>query len=77
MGDLCISMDFFVWVILHTVAFVGTHFSPQFPENSRSQSNACNTLISSKKNMQLLNGKGNNNSTENLSGITDDHQSYE
>ena len=29
------------------------------------------------KNMHLLNGKGNNNSTENLSGITDDHQSYE
>ena len=32
-----------------TVASVGTHTFPQFLENSRSHSNACNNLISSKK----------------------------
>ena len=32
-----------------TVVYVGTHFSLQFLENSRSHSNACNTLISLKK----------------------------
>ena len=29
--------------------YVGTHFFPQFLENSRSHNNACNNLISSKK----------------------------
>ena len=32
-----------------TVVYVGTHFFPQFLENSRSHSNAWDTLISSKK----------------------------
>ena len=36
-----------------TVVYVGTHFAPQFPENSRSYSNACNTLISSKKHVPV------------------------
>ena len=31
------------------VVYVGIQFFPQFLENSRSHSNACNTLISSKK----------------------------
>ena len=31
------------------VVFVGAHFFPQFLENFRSHSNACSTLISSKK----------------------------
>ena len=32
-----------------TVVYVGTHNFPQFLENSRSHSNVCNNLISSKK----------------------------
>ena len=35
------------------------------------------SLISSKKRTLLLNGKGIDNSTENLSVITDGHQNYE
>ena len=31
------------------VVYVGTHFFPQFLENSKSHSNVCNTLYSSKK----------------------------
>ena len=41
---------------------------PQLLENSKSHSNACNTLISSKK-KHLLNRKGIDDSTENMSGI--------
>ena len=36
-----------------TVVYVGTHFFPQFLENSRSRSNAYNNLISSKNSHQL------------------------
>ena len=58
------------------VVYVGIQFFPQFLENSRSHSNACNTLISSKKNTHLLIRKGLDGSTENISGITDGHQNY-
>ena len=34
---------------VNTVVYVETHFFPQFLENTRSHSNACNTLISSRK----------------------------
>ena len=41
------------WAIVEkdvpAVVFVGAHFFPQFLENFRSHSNACSTLISSKK----------------------------
>ena len=41
------------WAIVEknapTVVFVGAHCSSQFQENFRSHSNACSTLISSKK----------------------------
>ena len=68
------------WTIIEkyatTVVYVGTHFIPQFLENSRSHRNACNILIFS-KNTQLLHRKGINDSTENISGITDGHQNNE
>lgn len=51
-------------------------FFHQLLENSRYHFNACNTLISWKK-TRLLNGKEIDDSTENLSGITNDHQNYE
>ena len=42
-----------LWAIVEkyapAVVFVGAHFFPQFLENFRSHSNACSTLISSKK----------------------------
>ena len=67
------------WTIIEkyatTVVYVGTHFFPQFLENSRSHRNACNILIFS-KNTHLLHRKGINDSTENISGITDGHQNY-
>ena len=44
------------------VVYVGIQFFPQFLENSRSHSNACNTLISSKKHAPIK--------SENMSGIT-------
>ena len=59
-----------------TAVYVGSHFFAQVLENSRSHSNACNKLIFS-KNTHQLNGKGIDNSTESMSGITDDHQNYE
>ena len=59
-----------------TVVFVGAHYFPQFLENFRSRSNACSTLIH-RKNAHLLNLKRIDNFTENISGITDDHQNYE
>ena len=41
------------WTIVENfakaVVYIGTHFFPQIQENSRSHSNACNTLVSSKK----------------------------
>ena len=41
------------WAIVEkdapAVVFVGAHFFPQFLENFRSHSNACSTLIFSKK----------------------------
>ena len=52
-----------------------THFFPQFLENSRSHSNAYNLVP--RKNTHQLNGKGTGDSTENVPGITDGHQSYE
>ena len=58
-----------------TVVYVGTHFFPQFLENSRSHSNAYNLVP--RKNTHQLNGKGIGESTENVPGITDGHQSYE
>ena len=69
-----------VWTIAvkyaTNVVYVGTHFFIQFPENSRSQSNACNNLISSTKTHQL-NGKGIHDSTETMTGVTDEHQNCE
>ena len=59
-----------------TVVYVGTHFFPQFLENSRSHSNAYNNLTSS-KNTHQLNRKGIDDTTKNISGITDGHQNYE
>ena len=68
------------WTIVEkyapTLVSVGAHFFPQFLENCRSHSNACNSLISSKK-TRLLNLKGIDNYTKNISGITDGHQNYE
>ena len=49
---------------------------PQFLENSRSYSNAYNNLFP-RKNTHQLNGKGIDDSTENMSGITDGHEIYE
>ena len=49
-----------------------------FLENTRSHSNACIALISLKKtHTNLLNGKGIDDSAENMSGITDEYQNYE
>ena len=59
------------------VVYEGTHFFPQLQGNSRSHSNARNTLISSKKHASIKNGKEIDNSTKNLSRITDGHQNYE
>ena len=59
-----------------TVVYLRNHFFPQFPENSRSHSNAYNNLISSKKSHQL-NRKLTDGSTENMSGITGAHQNYQ
>ena len=36
-----------------TVVYVGTHFFPQFLENSRSHSNAYNNLIPSEKHVPI------------------------
>ena len=58
-----------------TVVYLRIHFFPRFLQNSRSHSNAYN-LISS-KNTHRLNDKGTDDSKENISGITDDHQNYE
>ena len=58
-----------------TVVYIETHFFPQFLENSRSQNNACNNVISS-KNTHWLNGKGIYDCTENMSGITVRYQNY-
>ena len=57
------------------VVYVGTHFFPQFLQNSRSHSNAYNNVIPPKS-MHLLNGKGIDDSPENLPGITDGHHNY-
>ena len=58
------------------IAYVGTHCFRQFLENCRPHSNnACDTLIT-KENKHLLNGKRIDNSTENLSCITDGHEKY-
>ena len=60
-----------------TVVYVGTPFFPQFLEKiSQSHSNAWNNFISSKNTQQLIR-KGIDDSTENMSGITDDHQNHE
>ena len=59
-----------------TVVYVGTHFFPQFLENSRSHSNAYNNVISSEKHAPIK-WERIDDSTENLSGITDGHQNYE
>ena len=56
-----------------TVVHIETHCFPQFVENSRSNSDACSISISSKK-THLLNKKGIDNSTENMSRIMDDHE---
>ena len=56
-----------------TVVLVGAHSFPQFLENFRSHSDACRTLISSKKTRNL---KRIDNSTENMSGIAYGHQNY-
>ena len=37
-----------------TVVYVGTHSLPQFLQNSRSHSNACNTLVSSKNHAPII-----------------------
>ena len=70
------------WTIVEkyapNVVLVGAHFFPQFLENVRSHSNASSTLIfSEKKDTHLLNLKKIDNSTENMSGITNGHQNYE
>ena len=69
------------WVIVEkyapTVVLVEAHCFPQRLENFRSHSNASSTLIFSKKNTHLSNMKRIDNSTENISGIADDHQNYE
>ena len=70
------------WAIVEkyapTVVLVGAHSFAQFLENFRSHSNASSTLIfSEKKDTHLLNLKKIDNSTENMSGITDGHQNYE
>ena len=60
-----------------TVVYVGTPFFPQFLEKiSQSHSNAWNNFISSKNTQQLIR-KGIDDSTENMSGITDGNQNYE
>ena len=59
-----------------TVVYVGAHLFPQFLEKSRSSSNSCNTLISSKKHY-LFNEGEIDNCTKNLFGITDANQNYE
>ena len=60
------------WVIVDkyaaTVVCVRTYFFPQFLETSRSHSNAWHAQ---------LNGKVNDDSTENMPGITNGHQNYE
>ena len=50
---------------------------PQFLENSRSYSNAYNNLFSSKKHAPIKWERDIDDSTENMSGITDGHEIYE
>ena len=60
-----------------TVEYIGSQSFPQILENhSWSRSNAYNNLISSKSTHQL-NRRVIDDSTENMSGITDGHQNYE
>ena len=61
-----------------TLVYVGTHFFPQFLETSRSRTIVMHVVPSfPRKNTHLLNGKGIDDSTENLSVITNYQQNYE
>ena len=75
-GDYCKQLPrdkkLYGWIIVDkyaaTVVCVRTYFFPQFLETSRSHSNAWHAQ---------LNGKVNDDSTENMPGITNGHQNYE